>query len=92
VNKGPGRPVFGDEQRAYQLAHLSIVDYVVVVPHPHAVEAIEKVRPDVLLQGTEYASPRTRRTAGSTRTPPRSPARAAGSSSSASAPQLEPSS
>ena len=57
VNKGPGRPVFGDEQRAYQLAHLSIVDYVVVVPHPHAVEAIEKVRPDVYCKGTEYASP-----------------------------------
>ena len=30
VNKGPGRPVFDDQQRAYQLAHLSIVDHVVV--------------------------------------------------------------
>ncbi len=57
VNKGPGRPVFGDEQRAYQLAHLSIVDYVVVVPHPHAIEVIEKVRPHVYCKGTEYASP-----------------------------------
>jgi rfaE bifunctional protein kinase chain/domain/rfaE bifunctional protein nucleotidyltransferase chain/domain len=57
VNKGPGRPVFGDEERAYQLAHLALVDYVVVVPHPHAIEAIEQVRPDIYCKGTEYASP-----------------------------------
>ncbi|MCA8921014.1 MAG: adenylyltransferase/cytidyltransferase family protein [Planctomycetes bacterium] len=58
VNKGPGRPVFSDEQRAYQLAHLSIVDYVVVIPHPYAVEAIDAVRPHVYCKGTEYATPK----------------------------------
>lgn len=58
VNKGPGRPVFSDEQRAYQLAHLGIVDYVVVVPKPAAVEIIEKVRPHIYAKGIEYATPK----------------------------------
>lgn len=58
VNKGPGRPVFSDEQRAYQLAHLEIVDFVVVVPAPGAVEIIERVRPDVYCKGAEYATPK----------------------------------
>jgi cytidyltransferase-like protein len=58
VNKGPGRPVFDDHQRAYQLAHLSIVDHVVVVPFAGAIEAIEQIRPDVYCKGLEYATPR----------------------------------
>lgn len=57
VNKGPGRPVFDDQQRAYQLAHLSIVDHVVVVPFSGAIEVIEQVRPHVYCKGLEYATP-----------------------------------
>ena len=41
VNKGPGRPYFNDALRARTLAALSCVDYVVLVPHTAAVEAIE---------------------------------------------------
>jgi cytidyltransferase-like protein len=59
VNKGPGRPAFSDEQRAFQLAHIGLVDHVVVVPHPYAVEIIDKVRPHVYCKGTEYAEPDT---------------------------------
>ena len=40
VNKGPGRPFFNDALRAKALAALEVVDYVVVVPHAAAVEAI----------------------------------------------------
>jgi cytidyltransferase-like protein len=57
VNKGPGRPVFDDHQRAYQLAHLSIVDHVVVVPFAGAIEVIEQIRPAVYCKGLEYATP-----------------------------------
>ncbi|MGE0229964.1 MAG: PfkB family carbohydrate kinase [Dehalococcoidia bacterium] len=57
MNKGPGRPVFSDEQRAYHLAHLAIVDHVVVVPKTGAVEIIERVKPDVYCKGIEYATP-----------------------------------
>jgi rfaE bifunctional protein nucleotidyltransferase chain/domain len=54
VNKGPGRPVFDDAMRSKALAALAIVDYVVVVPHVAAVEAIECIRPDIYCKGREY--------------------------------------
>jgi cytidyltransferase-like protein len=54
VNKGPGRPYFNDQLRSQSLAALSLVDYVVLVPHPAAVEAIECVCPDVYCKGLEY--------------------------------------
>ena len=54
VNKGPGRPFFNDALRAKSLAALESVDYVVVIPHPGAVEAIELVRPHVYCKGLEY--------------------------------------
>jgi cytidyltransferase-like protein len=55
VNKGPGRPYFNDETRARWLAALRPVDYVVVIPHPAAIEAIACVRPHVYCKGREYA-------------------------------------
>jgi cytidyltransferase-like protein len=54
VNKGPGRPYFNDQLRSRWLAALECVDYVVVVPHPAAVEAIECVRPNYYCKGREY--------------------------------------
>jgi rfaE bifunctional protein nucleotidyltransferase chain/domain len=57
VNKGPGRPFFNDQLRARSLAALSCVDYVVLVPHAAAVEAIECVKPTVYCKGKEYADP-----------------------------------
>jgi len=59
VNKGPGRPYFNDQLRARWLAALECVDFVVVVPHPAAVEAIECVRPHYYCKGREYADPTT---------------------------------
>ncbi len=57
VNKGPGRPYFNDQLRAKSLAALACVDYVVVVPHVAAVEAIECVKPAIYCKGREYADP-----------------------------------
>jgi cytidyltransferase-like protein len=57
VNKGPGRPYFNDALRAKNLAALTCVDYVVVVPHAAAVEAIECVQPHVYCKGREYENP-----------------------------------
>jgi rfaE bifunctional protein nucleotidyltransferase chain/domain len=54
VNKGPGRPFFNDGLRAKALAALEVVDYVVVISHPTAVEAIELVRPHIYCKGLEY--------------------------------------
>ncbi|HWB58590.1 MAG TPA: PfkB family carbohydrate kinase [Chthoniobacteraceae bacterium] len=57
VNKGPGRPFFNDQLRAKSLAALTCVDYVVLVPHTAAIEAIDCVKPDIYCKGTEYANP-----------------------------------
>jgi len=55
VNKGPGRPYFSDSLRARSVAALACVDFVSVVPFPHAKEAILAVRPAVYCKGKEYA-------------------------------------
>jgi cytidyltransferase-like protein len=54
VNKGPGRPYFNDQLRSRWLAALACVDYVVVIPYPAAVEAIECVQPSFYCKGREY--------------------------------------
>src|SRR5271170_5704678 len=47
VNKGPGRPFFNDKLRTKSLAALTCVDYVILIPHTAAVEAIDCVKPDI---------------------------------------------
>lgn len=54
VNKGPGRPYFNDVTRVKSLTALSVVDYVVLVPFPAAVEAIECIQPHHYCKGIEY--------------------------------------
>jgi rfaE bifunctional protein nucleotidyltransferase chain/domain len=54
VNKGPGRPLFNDALRVRTLAALECVDYVVLIPHTAAVEAIRLVKPHIYCKGTEY--------------------------------------
>lgn len=55
VNKGPGRPYFNDKLRVKNISALECVDYVVVVPYPAAVEAIECIRPHFYCKGKEYS-------------------------------------
>lgn len=55
VNKGPGRPVYSDEQRAEMLAALAAVDYVAINSEPTAINVIELLRPDVYAKGSDYA-------------------------------------
>jgi rfaE bifunctional protein nucleotidyltransferase chain/domain len=57
VNKGPGRPYFNDAMRCKNLGALMCVDYVVVIPFPAAVEAIECIKADVYCKGKEYEDP-----------------------------------
>jgi len=59
VNKGPGRPHFNDELRLKALTAIEFIDYVVIVPYPAAVEAIEAIRPDVYCKGKEYEDAET---------------------------------
>jgi rfaE bifunctional protein nucleotidyltransferase chain/domain len=57
VNKGPGRPVFGEALRAEMLANLQCVDWVAINPDPDAVGAITALRPDVYVKGKDYENP-----------------------------------
>lgn len=54
VNKGPGRPVVPEAQRAEVVDALGCVDFVIVNPHPTAVEVIRCLRPEVYVKGREY--------------------------------------
>ena len=54
VNKGPGRPVFGEELRAENLAALECVDYVAVNKAATAVDLLEKIQPSLYVKGGEY--------------------------------------
>ncbi len=52
--KGPGRPVVGERERATVLAGLAAVDAVVPFDQPTPIELIEALRPDLLVKGGDY--------------------------------------
>ena len=52
--KGDGRPVNREEDRAYLLASLAAVDYVVIFPEDTPTELLARIRPDVLVKGGDY--------------------------------------
>ena len=53
--KGPSRPVRGEVERAYVLAAFEMVDCVVLFDQDTPLELIERLRPDVLVKGGDYA-------------------------------------
>lgn len=52
--KGPTRPIESEQERAYCLAALSCVDYVVVFNTPRLVNEIEQLHPDVYTKAGDY--------------------------------------
>lgn len=54
VNKGPGRPVFGEQLRAENLAALECVDLVAINYETTALTAIDGIKPDLYVKGIEY--------------------------------------
>ncbi len=54
-NKGPQRPIVGEQDRALVLAALRCVDYVVVFDEDEPRELIAAVLPDVLVKGSDWA-------------------------------------
>jgi D-glycero-beta-D-manno-heptose 1-phosphate adenylyltransferase len=53
--KGPARPLLPEKERAEALRALEAVDRVVVYDEPTPLELIERVRPDVLVKGADWA-------------------------------------
>jgi len=54
AQKGPGRPVVPERERAAVLAGLASVDAVVLFSDPTPLALINAVRPDVLVKGGDY--------------------------------------
>ncbi len=52
--KGPTRPVNTEQDRAYILAALDAVDYVVIFNEETPHDLIQMIRPDVLVKGGDY--------------------------------------
>ena len=53
-NKGQGRPVVGEQERAELLASLTAVDLVVIFDEPTPQELICRLLPDVLVKGADW--------------------------------------
>jgi D-beta-D-heptose 7-phosphate kinase/D-beta-D-heptose 1-phosphate adenosyltransferase len=54
ANKGEGRPIVGQEDRAEVLAALECVDYVVIFDDPTPLDMIRAICPDVLVKGADW--------------------------------------
>jgi len=52
--KGPGRPLFGERERAAVLAALEMVDTVIVFRERRLTKEIEALRPDVYVKSGDY--------------------------------------
>lgn len=52
--KGPYRPIFNEEQRAYMVSNIKAVDFTVISPYKTAVELIKIFKPDYYIKGPDY--------------------------------------
>lgn len=52
--KGPTRPIESEAERAYCLAALSCVDYIVVFNNPRLIAEIEQLQPDIYTKAGDY--------------------------------------
>jgi rfaE bifunctional protein nucleotidyltransferase chain/domain len=57
-NKGPGRPINTEQERAEVLAALECVDAVVIFREDTPADIIRVVQPDVLVKGADWAEDR----------------------------------
>lgn len=56
IQKGAGRPVVSENERAELVASLEPVTYVTVFPEPTVTELLLALRPDVHAKGTDYTT------------------------------------
>jgi D-beta-D-heptose 7-phosphate kinase/D-beta-D-heptose 1-phosphate adenosyltransferase len=54
-NKGETRPVNCEDDRAYVLASLRVVDYIVIFGEDEPIALITKIQPQVLVKGKDWA-------------------------------------
>lgn len=54
LNKGPERPIHNENDRAFMLACLSFVDYVIIFNEDTPEKIISSIQPDILVKGGDY--------------------------------------
>jgi len=54
IQKGPGRPILAQDERAELVASLDAVDYVTVFNEPTVEQLLLTLKPDVHAKGTDY--------------------------------------
>lgn len=54
--KGPERPILQGDERALMLSALSWVDHIVFFDEDTPIELIERLEPDILVKGADYAN------------------------------------
>jgi len=58
--KGANRPIFPENERAYMIASIEFVDFVVISPYKTGIEIIEYIRPDYYIKGPDYKNKNTK--------------------------------
>ena len=53
--KGPLRPINNENDRAFVLAALEMIDYIVMFADDTPLKLIESLRPDILVKGSDWA-------------------------------------
>lgn len=61
IKKGPGRPVNNDQQRINFLAHIQIIDYVILSKNYNSVKIIKTIKPNLYVKGKDYYSSKKNR-------------------------------
>ncbi len=54
-NKGEGRPIVPQDERAEVVASLRCVEYAVIFDEPTATQLVESLHPDIYVKGGDYA-------------------------------------
>jgi D-beta-D-heptose 7-phosphate kinase/D-beta-D-heptose 1-phosphate adenosyltransferase len=56
ANKGPGRPIISEHERAEVLAALEFVDAVAIFDDETPAAIIQRLQPDILVKGADWAA------------------------------------
>lgn len=57
--KGAGRPIYPDKLRAYMIANLRMVDYVVITDFKLGVDVINALKPSLYIKGPDFTAKQT---------------------------------
>ena len=54
IRKGPGRPLFNEQQRLEYLRQIKIIDYVILSKSESSIDVINLIKPNFYVKGPDY--------------------------------------